>query len=313
VELVFKIYLLISIAALSACSSVPSTATPAGDLDIVVPQDLFVRVNGVTLQYLDWGGKGDVMLFLPGLTHTAHVFDDIAPAFTDRYHVLGLTRRGHGASEKPATGFDLDTLVTDVVAFVNSIGAHRLILVGHSFAGVEIPSVSASLGDRIIGLVFLDAVYDWSMFDFSKVGRFYDPPETAFRSRQAFEEWWGKRLPKVSGRILAPILRSQTYVKANGHVEWQISPDIYQQFWQTLLKGTEYSAIRAPTLAIWANQTTSEVDDMKASGYSDADIETMRTWASTANIGWKQRGIEKLRTAVPNAKVVDIQATHVLQ
>jgi hypothetical protein len=28
--------------------------------------DHFVRVNGVTLNYVDWGGSGDTLLFLPG-------------------------------------------------------------------------------------------------------------------------------------------------------------------------------------------------------------------------------------------------------
>src|SRR4051812_22060568 len=74
----------------------------------------FVSVDGVKLHYLDWGGKGKVLLFLAGLGNSAHIFDDIAPKFTGRFHVLALTRRGHGQSDKPATGYDLPTLTDDI-------------------------------------------------------------------------------------------------------------------------------------------------------------------------------------------------------
>ena len=65
-----------------------------------------VTVNGVTLHYLDWGGKGQAMLFLPGAGHSAYIFTDIAPKFADSFRVFGLTRRGHGRSDKPKTGYD---------------------------------------------------------------------------------------------------------------------------------------------------------------------------------------------------------------
>src|SRR5215216_4138757 len=64
----------------------------------------FVNVNGVRLHYLDWGGKGKVILFLTGLGNSAHIFDDLAPQFTDQFRVFGMTRRGHGQSDKPEAG-----------------------------------------------------------------------------------------------------------------------------------------------------------------------------------------------------------------
>src|SRR5260221_65801 len=64
----------------------------------------FIKVNNVRLHYLDWGGKGATILFLHGLGDTPHIFDDLAPRFTNQFRALGLTRRGHGQSEKPETG-----------------------------------------------------------------------------------------------------------------------------------------------------------------------------------------------------------------
>lgn len=42
-------------------------------------RSLFAHVNGVNLNYLDWGGRGTTMLFLAGWGDSAHIFDDLAP------------------------------------------------------------------------------------------------------------------------------------------------------------------------------------------------------------------------------------------
>jgi len=40
----------------------------------------------------------------------------MAPKFTDRFHVLALTRRGFGESDKPETGYDIATFPGTVTA-----------------------------------------------------------------------------------------------------------------------------------------------------------------------------------------------------
>ena len=62
----------------------------------------FATVNGMKLHYVDWGGSGDAVLFLTSLGGTADDFQPLTTALTDRYRVLGLTRRGQGLSQKSA-------------------------------------------------------------------------------------------------------------------------------------------------------------------------------------------------------------------
>src|SRR4029077_964346 len=100
-------------------------------------------------------GKGDTMLFLHGLGDTPHSFDDLAPKFTNQYRVLGLTRRGHGQSEKPDTGCDTATLVEDIRQFLDALKIERVVLVGHSIAGDELTRFAGVYLDRIIKLVYL--------------------------------------------------------------------------------------------------------------------------------------------------------------
>ena len=57
---------------------------------------------------LDWGGSGRPHVLLAGLGNTAHVVDSFAPRLTAEYHVLGITRRGYGASSVPASGYSAE-------------------------------------------------------------------------------------------------------------------------------------------------------------------------------------------------------------
>src|SRR6185436_17701814 len=92
-----------------------------GFMDAYPHKSVFVRVNGINLHYLDWGGEGETVIFLTGMGCSAHLFDRIAPRFTDNFRVLALTRRGQGESDYPETGYDLDTLVDDILDFMDSM------------------------------------------------------------------------------------------------------------------------------------------------------------------------------------------------
>ena len=95
----------------------------------------FVQVNGINLHYLDWGGKGEALIFLTGMGNSAHCFDGIAPRFADQFHVLALTRRGQGESDYPESGYDLDTLVDDLLDFMDMLNIDKANLAGHSQIG----------------------------------------------------------------------------------------------------------------------------------------------------------------------------------
>jgi pimeloyl-ACP methyl ester carboxylesterase len=112
------------------------------------------------LEVLDWGGAGEAMVFLAGMGNSAHVFDEFAPRFTDRYRVLGITRRGFGGSSRPEGGYDSQTRAADVVAVLDSLGVARAVLVGHSLASDEMTRVAATYPERVRALVYLDA-YDY--------------------------------------------------------------------------------------------------------------------------------------------------------
>lgn len=146
-----------------ACASGPDGAlrrppsAPVAHMTRIAPD--------VALEVLDWGGRGRLLVFLAGLGGTAHVFDDFAPQFTDSFRVVGITRRGFGASAGAPPPSDLDTLVADITAVLDSLALGPVVLVGHSIAGEEMTRFAELHGPRCAGLVYLDAAYDRSGID----------------------------------------------------------------------------------------------------------------------------------------------------
>ena len=145
-------------------------ATPAGDVftDPSPHRTGFANVNGVRLHYLDWGGTGTPLVFLHGLGNSAHIFDDIAPRFVDSYRVLALTWRGHGRSDTPTTGYDVDTLTEDLRQFLDAMKIDQAILAGHSMAGEELTRFAGLYPNRVRALVYLDAAYDRTTPEFRR-------------------------------------------------------------------------------------------------------------------------------------------------
>lgn len=127
-----------------------------------VPTQAFAMINGVRLHYADWGGAGPWLVFLtPGGGSLDEQFGSLAPQFVDRFRVVGLTRRGHPPSAVPAGPYDTDTLVRDLLGFLDLLGAQRAHFAGHSIAGAEMTRLAATHPTRVATLVYLDAAVDY--------------------------------------------------------------------------------------------------------------------------------------------------------
>jgi pimeloyl-ACP methyl ester carboxylesterase len=121
-------------------------------------------VNGVRLHYVDWGGDGEYLVFLTPLGGDLfEQFGSLAPQFTDRFRVLGLTRRGQEPSEKPDRGYDTDSLVRDLVGFLDAMDVPQAHIAGHSAAGAEMTRMAVLQPSRVAKLVYLDAAVDYKL------------------------------------------------------------------------------------------------------------------------------------------------------
>ena len=108
---------------------------------------------------MDWGGRGDALLFVPGGCDTPYVFGDVAPAFVDRFRVLGLTPRGCGASHRPDTGYDMETQISDLVGFLDALSIQTATLASHSMGGGRITQFARRYPQRVNRLIYFDTVF----------------------------------------------------------------------------------------------------------------------------------------------------------
>src|SRR5213592_5120778 len=117
--------------------------------------------DSVQLEVVDWGGKGPTLILLAGMGHSAHVFDGFVPRLTSHLHVIGITRRGVGASSRPKHGYDSTTLVRDLIAVLDSLRLAMASFAGHSFAGSEMSILAARFPERVDRLIYLDSAFDY--------------------------------------------------------------------------------------------------------------------------------------------------------
>lgn len=207
--------------------------------------------NEVNLELLDWGGTGTPMLFLSGLGNSAHVFDDFAPKFTDKFHVYALTRRGFGASSQPKNGYDIKTLSRDIISVIDHLHLKKVILVGHSIAGEEITKIGNDYPDRIEKVIYLDAAFDRTdLFkQFALLPEYPVPNAADSISIQSIKKF----IKKVNGVNMPKEELQQTMVfSKEGKYIKDVTPDsLVGSILKSVVK-PEYSAINCPSLAIYA-------------------------------------------------------------
>ncbi len=279
----------------------------------------FVSVNGIRLHYLDWGGRGPALLFLPGLGCNAHIFDEFAPRFTDRFRVLALTRRAHGDSDIPETGYDLDTLVEDIRGFLDCLGIERLILAGHSLAGMELSHFSALHPERALKLVYLDAAYDHSLPEFKamQANNPYSGDQIpgvnddhySVRSYTDFIRNAYPRLGEIWGDLMDEHLLHDIRVEADGKVVEKMTDAAAHAIIATADGYVpEEAQIQAPVLNIYAiRENTYYV----APAYMtrEQQVQVMEFYDSY-QWPWNRRSMEKFQQDVPHARIVKIPMGH---
>jgi pimeloyl-ACP methyl ester carboxylesterase len=112
--------------------------------------------DGTSLFVQDWG-SGPPVVFLAAWTFDASIWGNYIVALNDRaYRCVAPDRRGHGRSDMPMTGYDLDTLTADVSDIIEQRDLRDVILVAYSMGSIEAVNYLARHGsDRISKLVLV--------------------------------------------------------------------------------------------------------------------------------------------------------------
>lgn len=93
--------------------------------------------DGTALFYRDWG-SGPPIVFCHAWAMSSDMWQYQMNAIAEQgFRAVAADRRGHGRSDDPGTGFDYDTLATDLADLIELLDLRDVTLVAHSFSGGE--------------------------------------------------------------------------------------------------------------------------------------------------------------------------------
>lgn len=267
------------------------SVTRAAASPLPAPKTGFVTANGIKLHYLDWGGRGDTILFLPGFNDTAHIYDQFALRFTDHFHVIGLTRRGVGESDKPAGGYDTRTRVEDIRKFLDALGISKVSLIGHSMAGDELTLFATRYPDRVAKLVYLDAAYDRTPEGY--LASLTDPTNHPDMMQRMRMEALG--IPEAADIHVEkmPSTKEWAILVAAHKAVFAFRPD--------------YTKVQAPALAFYAVTANQHYPTDWLPHGADASVR------AKAEAWWKEKGhplmresVEQFRREIPHGEIMEL-------
>jgi non-heme chloroperoxidase len=268
--------------------------------------------SSVRLEVLDWGGSGPPLVLL-GCYVSAHAYDEFAPKLTNQFRVFSVTRRGIGASDKPATGYAVQRSVDDLLEVLDALKAQKSLLVGNSCAGQVLTMFAAQHSDRLSGLVYLDGASDPTMTP-ADVGATMPDPATLPRplkpspapDNSSFEALRASQRSTRGWAFPEAELRQQYAANPDGSVGRALmSPAIRRAITTDARLKPDYSGIRVPVLAMYQREPPFEQVAANFLIRNEQERTALRQeYAATRAlyVRWQQ----DLLAAVPTARVVEL-------
>jgi pimeloyl-ACP methyl ester carboxylesterase len=207
-----------------------------------------VVANGVRLHVQRLGAGPPTVIFLHGLVmdNLSSFYFTLANPVAQRAEAVLFDLRGHGKSERPATGYSLAAFVADLGALVDALRITGPIhLVGNSFGGLLALAFASARPEQLASLVLLDGhlgVPGWG----EAMAKTLDL-RGAERDRQiaeSFKHWLGRGSERKSSKLAktAEALVEGTSLIADIRGSPPLSP-------------AELGRISCPVLALYGEQS----------------------------------------------------------
>ena len=171
-----------------------------------------------------------------------------ARALPSSVRAIAVSQRGHGDSDKPATGYRVEDFAADVVAFLDALDIERAVVAGHSGSCLTVRRVAIDHPDRVAGLVLeaspttLKADRGLEGFVEGIVSSLEDPIDPAF-ARSVLTDTSSDELPP---ELLDQLVDELVKVPAR----------VWKEMFAALLSYddlAELGGITVPTLLVWGD------------------------------------------------------------
>jgi non-heme chloroperoxidase len=171
---------------------------------------------------------------------------------------IAVSQRGHGESDKPASGYRVEDFAADLVALLDRLGVERAVIAGHSASCLVARRTAIDHPTRVAGLVLeaspttLRGHEGLENFVDSIVSGLEDPIELFFARSFVADT----SSAAVAPELLAELARETMKVPAR----------VWKHMFAELLRYTdmaELERIDAPTLLVWGDADPIVTSDMQ--------------------------------------------------
>ena len=189
-------------------------------------RDSSITLNSVECYYRDWGQlSASPILLLHGFGEQTRSYDTLASSLADRWRVLGLDMRGHGASGR-ADDYRWEAFVDDIVAFVDTLRLAPITIVGHSMGATFGYLYAARHPETMTRLVLIDQApgAELQPETMQKLGPLIK--RNTFKGPEELIEQMQKILPRYRESELIRTAFHQLERRPDGRWRWRFDPKL---------------------------------------------------------------------------------------
>lgn len=139
----------------SDMNSPKASATANGD--VLTISHGYADNKGVKIHYAEVG-EGPLIVMIHGFPDFWYSWRHQMDGLKDAYRVVAIDQRGYNLSDQPdgVENYDMNLLVSDVVAVVNHLGEEKATIVGHDWGGAVAWYVAALVPEVVDKLIILN-------------------------------------------------------------------------------------------------------------------------------------------------------------
>jgi non-heme chloroperoxidase len=236
-----------------------ATPPPSAPIAKATKSAFFKTSDGIWIHYLE-AGSGRSILFIPGWTMPAWIWQKQIDEFSKRYRVVAVDPRSQGDSDKPNYGHLPETRARDYKELVDHLGLRQPVLVGWSMACRELMEYVEQFGtDNVGGFVLVDGVLP----DKSRPDKF---AQTSAWMNQLQQDRQNQADGFVRGMFKKP--QAEDYLKRVTHASLQVPADTAAVLMYNMIAVKDFSGdfarMNRPVLVTYQPTTQQTADYLKA-------------------------------------------------
>jgi pimeloyl-ACP methyl ester carboxylesterase len=247
--------------------------------------------SGERIHYLHWGSgrTGRPIVLVHELGRTAWTWLPVARRLANAHTLVAPDLRGHGASDAPLAGYDLESLALDVLTVMagagwgEAVAGPAAVVAGHGLGAMVAVEMARLQPASVAGVVLLDGGWE-SMVDATRmlpmqlVEAMAEPPEVMasmeayLADRRAFD-------PASWDADQEAVARAQVVEKHAGHVGLVVRGSVLRRVveamyaYQPLLA---LPAVRCPVSILVAEPGTADDEDRRERQLALEDVRRAR-------------------------------------